>query len=717
MSTSVQAQAIRYRRFLLALLCAVAMCVTMGLIAGCDDEDEGESLDELVATGQAIQAERGSQTLDIVRTEPTGKKPSGIDKGSWTIFVYLCGSDLESEGGAATNDLAEMVSTSGGENVRYVVEAGGAKEWKGDVKSNRLQRFMIEETSIMEVDSVPIADMGNPETLSSFLAWGLKNYPAEHMGVILWDHGGGSITGVCFDERNDYDSLTLRELESALSNINGNLWSKFDFIGFDACLMGTVETANVLASYAKYMIASQETEPGDGWQYSAIMDFLAKNPGCDGAKLGKALCDTYYESLSKSDASTATLSLVDLSKVDDVIQDFYRFSQEMYASGDDQATLAAMSRGIRQAENYGGNNWLEGYTNMVDLNGLVNACAAVTPSASDVTSSIEGAVKYQVVGKHHSKSCGLSTYYPLKVQDANELSTFQQVALSPSYLSYVDRLAHGATYNGGEEYEDYSDDTWFEGGFWNWLLSDDEDDEGDEWDDYWDFLEGHNDESEVITFADEPQVDDEGVFWFCLDDEGIDNTSLVSGLLYALIGDGDDCYALGETCDIDCDWDSGEVFDGFDGKWLSLPDGQNLCLYIADVDDTSILYTSPISLNGEDLYLRMRQNIDNGKVTVEGAWDGIDECGAADRETVKIKKGDVIVPLYDAFDADDESVEATYEGEPYKVAQKTLKIEYDYLPAAVYSYSFCIEDVYGDTMTTDYVNLEVDEKGQTYFVD
>ncbi|MCR5235609.1 MAG: hypothetical protein K6E34_00220 [Lachnospiraceae bacterium] len=36
----------------------------------------------------------------------------------------------------------------------------------------------------------------------------------------------------------------------------------FDFIGFDACLMATVETAYMLSPYADYMIASEEFEPG-----------------------------------------------------------------------------------------------------------------------------------------------------------------------------------------------------------------------------------------------------------------------------------------------------------------------------------------------------------------------------------------------------------------------------------------------------------------------
>jgi hypothetical protein len=157
------------------------------------------------------------------------------------------------------------------------------------------------------------------------------------------------------------------------------------------------------------MIASQESEPSTGWEYSSIVDFMAKNPSSTGAQLGKSICNSYLESVDRSTKGFATLSVVDLSKIDPLIQDFYKFSQEMYASGENQSTLAAMTRGINNADNYGSNNRREGYTNMVDLGGLVDACAAVTPSASDVKKDLADAVTYQIRGNYHAAATGLST--------------------------------------------------------------------------------------------------------------------------------------------------------------------------------------------------------------------------------------------------------------------------------------------------------------------
>ena len=706
-----------------ALCLALSACGTMVMESA---DDGGETLEERVASGLSVQAQRGSKDLTINRASLSGKRPSGIEKDSWTVFVYLCGSDLETRGGAATADLGEMVGAIGSENVRFVVETGGAKEWHGKQGSGRnLDRYVVQDGSITSVGSVKTADMGDPNTLADFLTWGLKNYPAEHMGVIMWDHGGGSITGVCFDERNGYDSLMLRELDHAFARTSLTMWQKFDFVGFDACLMGTLETANILATYADYMVASQEVEPGTGWEYSSIMEYLAQNPGCTAKELGQAICDGYMESLPGSRSSSATLSVIDLSQMDGLMQDFYGFSQEMYETGSNQADLAAMTRGIRRAESYGTNNRMEGYTNMVDLGGIVDACAATSPSAEDVRKTLAKAVTYQINGRNHAGSSGLSLYYPLSIRDSKELTAYETVAANQSYLSYVDRLAHGATYNGGTEYTSYTNDSWYDSdGLWS-LLTDEETlslligavSSMRSVDPHWEYVDEHDPESKLVTFASEPQVDDEGVYWMQFDKHGVDNVASVAGLVYRQ-AEGGDAVELGQTYEVWAEWNEGEdqglVEDGFDGKWLSLPDGQNLCLYVVEnkasenSDLGEVVFTSPIRLNGEDCYLRMTQNLETGKVEVEGAWTGEGDNGLVNRNCIPIAKGDKVVPLY--------GTDRKVEGNEFTVSEDALAIEYKDLPKGTYLYSFDITDVFGDRFITDQVQFDIEEDG-IYFVE
>ena len=302
------------------------------------------------------------------------------EDGTWTVFVYLCGTDLESDGGFATSDVQEMLYASTGSNVRFIVQTGGTYYWQNELMpNNNISRYEISDGEITLIDEQPADSMGKSSTLADFLEWGVENCSAAKMGLILWNHGGGSISGVCFDELYDSDSLSLSDLNSAIEQTAAAMTDKFEFIGFDACLMGTVETANVLATYARYMYASEETEPGYGWDYTAIGSYLGENPYADGAQLGKVVCDRFYSGCEEiGQESGATLSVTDLSKIDDVIISFNDFAKSLYDASEDNSVLSDVIRNITYADNFGGNNKSEGYTNMVDLAGIVNAGAADT---------------------------------------------------------------------------------------------------------------------------------------------------------------------------------------------------------------------------------------------------------------------------------------------------------------------------------------------------
>ena len=377
----------------------------------------------------------------------------------------------------------------------------------------------------------------------------------------------------------------------------------------------------------------------------------------------------------------------------------------MYEAGQDSANIAEMVRGIKSADNDGGNNKTEGYTNMVDMGGIIEACSTYADGAEAAQKALSDTVVYQVTGSAHPDASGLSMYYPLSIQGSNELSIFEKISVSPYYLSFVDRQNKtGAT---DEDFDDYDDEQFFEDdGDWEYGTSDDS---------YWDYLDDYEQtgESSYITFTNEPEVEDDGTFGFKLDQNGINNASGVIALVYTYADDGNDILELGETTDVVGDWNTGEFSDNFDGYWLSLPDGQNIATYVVEETEDYVVYTSPILLNDEETNLRLKQYFSDGSVEVEGAWDGIDEDGVASREIIKLKKGDVITPCYYAFDADTYE-ESEYAGAEYTVTG-TLKIEYDIMDVGDYLYSFCIDDIYGDYYMTDYVVFSIDEDGNITF--
>ena len=609
----------------------------------------------------------------------------------WTIFVYLCGSDLESENGFASENMKEMIEASAASGVRFIVETGGASEWKNDANADELDRYEIAGGVSTIVDHQPTADMGSAQTLADFLSWGVAAYPAAHVGLVLWDHGSGSINGVCFDELNDLNSLSLRDIDTALSGVKDALPNGFDFIGFDACLMGTVETAAMLAPYAKYLIGSQELEPGTGWDYKVFGSCLQANPSADTVTLGKAICDGFYQnSVADDQGDSATLALVDLSKIDALRTAFDLYAQNLYEATDKSENFAPICRAIRSAENYGGNNRSEGYTNMVDLGGLIDAGAEWSSNAQAARDALNAAIVYQTVGDAHKDASGLSVYFPLQVQGSKELSIFRDVCVSTHYLALVDKIAYGFA-NGGS-LEGYSENT--------------------PWD--WDSMVPDNDgQSTAITFDQAPALDENGSYGFVLSQKGLENTASVDAMVYMYSPDGQDCISIGLTSDVIADWNTGAVRDNFDGYWFSLPDGQNLRVQLVDENENDSVYTAPVQVNDDSTNLRFSWDGSTGELQIIGVWDGVDNNGIAARAGDTLQPGDRIVPLYDASDVDTGEA-SVYSGQEY-VWGDGDKLAFGLLSDGDYLYSFYINDIFGGSYVTDNVKFSVDQGGVSFY--
>ncbi len=657
-----------------------------------DDEQEHKNI-----KGLYMQVNGSDGNMTISRA-PKKTTPMG-DEDTWTVFVYLCGTDLESGQYSATGDLFQMAQAQSNENVKFVIQTGGTAQWyENIIDASKGDRYIIQDNDLVKVDEQPLRDMGDPDTLVNFLEWGVQEYPAEKMGLVFWDHGGGSITGACFDELNNDNSLSLSEINTALSQVYENMTDKFEFIGFDCCLMGTAETANILATYGRYFYGSQETEPGTGWDYTAIGNFLAENTSADGAALGKVLADSFYdECAAGGEENGATFTIIDLEKFDDFTVAFNSYAKDLYdaAAADN---LAGIVRGVNNAENFGGNNKSEGYTNMVDIGGIVKNCSDYADGSAAIE-ALDNCIAYKKNGRDHKNASGLSIYYPLEVGGSEELKTFSGICISPYYLSLVDMVATGYTGNGYDNQVFFTED-----GDWQC-----EDCSGGEYDDsYFDHVgEGGSTESQLIKFEIEPAQFEDGTFGFKLTEDSLNYVAEVNAALYYVIDD-DQAIEIGETYDIYADWEEGIFLDNFNGKWLSLPDGQTLATYVVGIDDDCAVYTSPILLNGKETNLRIRVDAD-GKTAIDGAWDGINDNGIPAKEIKKLKTGDVIVPLY-YLDTENDDM---FSGDEYNFTEGD-SIIYDFLPEGEYEYSFDIQDVYGDFYFTDYTNFGV-ENGEVVF--
>ena len=242
----------------------------------------------------------------------TGKDNAKDTEGSFSLLVYMIGSDLETFDAAASNDIQEMLGAASGDKLNIIIQTGGSKSWHlKEIADDGVGRYRIRNGELEKIELLNDVRMSEPDTLADFISWAGKHHPAERYGLVLWNHGGGTLLGYGLDEYYPDETMRIDQLHEALSE--GGL--HFDFIGFDACLMCTVETAMALSGHADYMIASEETEPSTGWYYTEWIKQISENPGLPIPELAGTIIDSFVSGPDYNKYDFYTLSLVDLKKI------------------------------------------------------------------------------------------------------------------------------------------------------------------------------------------------------------------------------------------------------------------------------------------------------------------------------------------------------------------------------------------------------------------
>ena len=550
-------------------------------------------------------------------------------KDSWTVYLYICGSDLESKSKAATADMTEIITAPLPGNVKVLMQTGGSTVWHNNmVKNNAIGRFVHTGASgnIVQVDQQPDASMSDPATLAAFLAYGKQNYPAEHNAFIFWDHGGGSVAGAMVDERVQGKAMTLKEMQRAFDAVypSGKGQKAFDFVGFDACLMATIDVAKNFAPYSNYLVASEETEPSNGWNYTPWLTALGENPAMTTELIGKNICDSYLEGCQTyGTAGAATLSVTNLKAAGKLSVAYNDFGQEALkkAAQDLNTFLPQYGRSAMASENYGGNTPNTGYSNMVDLGDLANNNLELLPnSAPKILSGLEDCIVYKVNGPYRQKSHGLSGFYLYGINEQN-LQGYFNLETTPEPFKYLySYIASGPS---------------MENTVKNYVAN----------------QKGSKSIPALATLKTNPLEDTavailpDGTAQMQLDPKQAAMLKSVRFILMNVDRKEDTIAVLGTDNDLIADWDKGIFKDNFKGNWGSL-DGHFVYLEVLEEGDNYTLYSVPLKLNGERVSMLVGYDYNKAAYNILGARKDIENYGSSSKSMIKLKKGDKIDTLF-----------------------------------------------------------------------
>lgn len=281
--------------------------------------------------------------VETPRVNLSKDKQTQLNVKEWTIMVFLnAKNNLESYGLKDVNEM-EMVGSS--DKVNIVVEFGRIKGYStedGDWTGCR-RYYITKDNDTKKVNSPIIeerakCDMGSWEYLVDFAKWGMTKYPAKKYVLIVWNHGsgwnkGGDISQLLIEKGISYDDETRNHITTPQLRMAMEKIGKIDIFAMDACLMQMIEVGYEIKDYTNYIVASEETEPADGYTYNTWLEPLVKEPTMDAKKLSRIMVDSYIENY-QAQRKSATQSSIDATKLSKLKELLDVFVSKVIATND-----------------------------------------------------------------------------------------------------------------------------------------------------------------------------------------------------------------------------------------------------------------------------------------------------------------------------------------------------------------------------------------------
>jgi len=367
-------------------------------------------------------------------------------------MVYLAGDNNLASAGDA--DLAEMRAVGSTADVNVVAQF--------DRANRGASRFLLKQGGVEEqVENLGEIDSGAPKTLTEFIDWAARKYPAEHYALVLWNHGSGwepsemdriarsmgtpnynpreatersasrlrrvmfrttlerifalpspAERAICSDDNSGH-SLDTIELGRVLAGAVKRIGRPLDLLGMDACLMSNLEVAYQLRPFVRYMVASEELEPTTCWPYDQVLRELVDHAHMPIADLAAHIVNVYVKSyVERRYPGSVTQAALDLSKVDTISGPLDELAKTLIAEMP-QAAIEIWKAQRKSASFFGFTLW--DIAHFCELLEESNGGAQVIEAAKAVREATEAGPDRCVIAEEHhgapvSRCGGLSIY-------------------------------------------------------------------------------------------------------------------------------------------------------------------------------------------------------------------------------------------------------------------------------------------------------------------
>lgn len=374
-------------------------------------------------------------------------------------MVYMAADNNLS--GAAEADINEMETVGSTKGVNIAVQVEFMPSVSAGLPASTIRGRLVCDDDQENIGSwyreIGNRNMADPATLTEFISWAAREYPADRYALVLWSHGSGwkfeetgspiLDKGMLVDTDPDGSSyrMSLSDIADAVS-LSG---VAFDVIDFDSCLMGMYEVAYEFRGLASYLVFSEDVYPIYGDSYDTILADLTQNPDMDGAQLAQTIterCMDYYQSsnISMTKSAVSTAGIDGLHTGICTLARYLSDHLSVEASAIESARTASVAFQYPENHDLGDfMNKLDTYTGTTELKTIIGQVLEALSQAIVCNSVVDSSS-----GSTIADSMGMAIYLPSAAQASlDELGRYSRLSCSTSspftWANLVNHLVTG----------------------------------------------------------------------------------------------------------------------------------------------------------------------------------------------------------------------------------------------------------------------------------